>query len=113
MNADGGGQRRLTRITEHNTGPAWLSDGRKIVFSSWHGPWDFEVYVMNADGSGQRLWASFVAVFVCRKSVECSEQVIESVGEPCVDSVLFRRQRVSSPLGECHREFSSIPVRFS
>ena len=73
MNADGSGQRRLTRNQgDHN--PAWSPDGRRIAFirdqkfknqnssislvagattgvQYWA---DFEVYVMNADGSGQR-----------------------------------------------------------
>ena len=53
MNADGSGQRRLTQIPAHNSVLAWLPDG-KIAFVSFHGPGDFDVYVMNADGSGQR-----------------------------------------------------------
>jgi TolB protein len=57
MNADGSGQRNLTRsITRPfatGTAPAWSPDGRKIVFISnrdRHG----EVYVMNTDGTGKR-----------------------------------------------------------
>jgi hypothetical protein len=46
-----------------------------------------------------RLRASFVAVFVCRKMVERAEQLIESVGESCVDATPLRRRRVSSRLG--------------
>ena len=53
MNADGSGQRRLTRLAGYNSVLAWLPDG-KIAFVSSHGPNDFEIYVMNADGSGQR-----------------------------------------------------------
>ena len=53
MNADGSGQRRLTHLAAHNTSPVWLPDG-KITFVSFHGPNDFEIYVINADGSGQR-----------------------------------------------------------
>jgi D-alanyl-D-alanine carboxypeptidase len=60
MNADGSGQRRLTRNLSGDFHPAWSPDGRKIVFenrgasagggksSSW-----YDVYVVNADGSGQ------------------------------------------------------------
>ena len=53
MNADGSGQRRLTRLAANNSVLAWLPDG-KIAFVSFHGPNDFEIYVMNADGSGLR-----------------------------------------------------------
>jgi Tol biopolymer transport system component len=60
MNADGSGQRRLTRNPAYDGGPAWYDggsawspDARKIAFvSSRDG--NREVYVMNADGSGQR-----------------------------------------------------------
>jgi TolB protein len=49
MNADGSGQRRLTRNPAHDFAPAWSPDGRRIAFvSSW------QLWVMNADGSGQR-----------------------------------------------------------
>ena len=62
MNADGSGQRNLTRNPAPDDEPAWSPDGRTIVFvSNRHGPtwcsWKrchTEIYVMNADGSGQR-----------------------------------------------------------
>jgi Tol biopolymer transport system component len=59
MNADGRGQRRLTRSTEMETSLAWSPDGRRIAFvgSRYHGPGSppgSEIYVMNADGSGLR-----------------------------------------------------------
>ena len=60
MNADGSGQRRLTREAARGDAPAWSPDGRKITFQTqaasgggghgWH--W-YGVHVMNADGSGQ------------------------------------------------------------
>ena len=49
MNADGGGQWRLTRNPAHDGSPAWSPDGRSIAFVRRG-----EVYVMNADGSGQQ-----------------------------------------------------------
>jgi Tol biopolymer transport system component len=54
MNADGSGERNLTRNDPSNAMDAdWSPDGRRIVFrTSRHGKW--EVYVMNANGSGQR-----------------------------------------------------------
>jgi Tol biopolymer transport system component len=52
MNADGGGQRRLTR-TAADDAPTWSPDGRKIAFESYRDG-NPEIYVMNADGSGQR-----------------------------------------------------------
>jgi Tol biopolymer transport system component len=53
MNADGSGQRRLTRNPADDTTSAWSPDGRRIAFTSNRDD-NFEVYVMNADGSGQR-----------------------------------------------------------
>ena len=50
MNADGSGQRRLTRNTSADIFPPWSPDGRKIAFDGG-GP----IHVMNADGSGKRL----------------------------------------------------------
>jgi TolB protein len=54
MNADGSGLRRLKRFASGNGGlPSWSPDGRKIVFvDALDG--NFEVYVMNADGSEVR-----------------------------------------------------------
>ncbi len=49
MNADGSGQRRLTRNTVEDANPVWSPDGRRIAFVS-----NWQVWVMNADGSGQR-----------------------------------------------------------
>ena len=53
MNADGSGQKRLTRITSFGVPPAWSPDGRRLAFVLGHGP-NAEIYVVNIDGSGQR-----------------------------------------------------------
>ena len=53
MNADGSGQRSLTRNLAYDGDPAWSPDGQKITFVS-NRDGRYEVYVMNADGSGQR-----------------------------------------------------------
>jgi len=67
MNADGSGQRRLTHSPGMDLDPTWSPDGRKIAFVSRRqrcpGVADdrlayvcgnAEIYVMNADGTGQR-----------------------------------------------------------
>src|SRR5437867_5831946 len=54
INADGTGRPiRLTNNTEEERAPAWSPDGKRIVFSCRRGGPDFEICVMNADGTGQ------------------------------------------------------------
>ena len=61
MNADGSGQRNLTRKPAFDSDPLWSPDARKIAFvSAGDGkgpPRRQEIYVMNADGSGLRTLA--------------------------------------------------------
>ena len=53
MNPDGSNVRRIVDDPEYDVGPQWSPDGRKIVFMTGrNGNWD--VYEMNADGTGQR-----------------------------------------------------------
>jgi len=52
MNADGGGQTRVTSNPASDLGPDWSPDGSKIAFESYRDG-NYEVYVMNADGTGQ------------------------------------------------------------
>jgi TolB protein len=72
MNVDGSDMKRLTTTPGYDGGPFFSPDGKQIVYRAWH-PTDtalttyqrllgqrlvrpnrMEIYVMNADGSGQR-----------------------------------------------------------
>lgn len=53
MNADGSGQRRLTRSFADDAEPAWSPDGRSTAFESDR-EGNFDIWVMNPDGSRQR-----------------------------------------------------------
>jgi Tol biopolymer transport system component len=50
VNADGGGQTRLTRHPAEEFDPAWSPDGAKIAFSRFAGR-RYQIFVMDADGS--------------------------------------------------------------
>jgi TolB protein len=55
MNADGSGQRQITRLGGANFGPSWTPDGRRIVFSSNHvnpRSGNFDLYTVGLDGTG-------------------------------------------------------------
>ena len=57
MNADGSGQQNLTRNVGRDASPAWSPDGEKIAFvrtATRGNSTRARIYVMNADGSGQR-----------------------------------------------------------
>lgn len=61
MNADGGGQRRLTTSVTMDEGPIWSPDGKKIAFvREFTGPREFgsSIYVLDADGSRLRRLTS-------------------------------------------------------
>ena len=51
-NADGSPRTSLTTIGEWNQSPRWSPDGRKIAFTSGRDA-NYEIYVMNADGTAQ------------------------------------------------------------
>jgi Tol biopolymer transport system component len=57
MNADGSGQRRLTRAAATEFGPVWSPDGSMIAFRRQRGDdWHYhdDIFVINADGTGLR-----------------------------------------------------------
>ena len=54
MNADGTGvPKQLTFNSEEERAPDWSPDGTRILFMCRRGGTDFEICVMNADGTGQ------------------------------------------------------------
>jgi Tol biopolymer transport system component len=63
MNANGGGQTRLTDKSSYNFGAVWSEDGTKVAFNSYRDG-QSEIYVMNADGSNQtRLTTSAIGSY--------------------------------------------------
>jgi TolB protein len=54
MRADGSRKRNLTRRAGQDYSPAWSPDGRRIAFASVRAGMAPTLWVMNADGSGQR-----------------------------------------------------------
>ena len=60
MNADGSGQRRVTRDPIHVYGASWSPDGQRLAFSSGvqGNPGEFDVYVVNVDDAGQQKLTS-------------------------------------------------------
>lgn len=53
VNVDGSGRRQLTHDGQTNEKPSWSPDGTRIAFSSKRGG-NFDIYVMNADGTHER-----------------------------------------------------------
>lgn len=55
MNADGSGQRQVTRLGGANFGPSWTPDGTQIIFASnYRNPrgGNFDLYLVSLDGTG-------------------------------------------------------------
>jgi len=67
MNADGSGKpERLTNNAEEERAPSWSPDGKRIAYMSRKGGSDFEICVMNADGTDQvQLTNNTVGDFTC------------------------------------------------
>ena len=57
MNADGSGQRNLTRNPAQDMDPVWSPDGRRIAFDRERRGRGNQRWVMNPDGSGKRRLA--------------------------------------------------------
>ena len=54
MNADGSGQRRLTRTPGEEWAFSWSPDGRQLAFARFPVKPRWAFFVMNADGTGMR-----------------------------------------------------------
>jgi hypothetical protein len=92
MNADGSDERQLTDTPRFDENPAWSPDGTQIAFQTERDG-NFEIYVMNADGSNQRPLAS------------------HSAGEFCPSWGVMAPKKVGSILFEKSAQtFASIPT---
>jgi Tol biopolymer transport system component len=57
MNRDGSNQRQVTKLTGANFAPSWHPNGKRLIFASNVGDpkgRNFDVYLVNVDGSGLR-----------------------------------------------------------
>jgi len=54
MSANGRNKRQLTLPQTQDSYPSWSPDGRMIVFTRFMPPLDYEIYIVNADGSQLR-----------------------------------------------------------
>ena len=77
MNADGNGKlKRLTSNSEEERAPVWSPDGKRIAYIGRKGGADFEICVMNADGSNQvQLTNNLIADLTCSWSPD-GKQII-------------------------------------
>jgi TolB protein len=53
MDANGNNRRQLTQTPQSEGTPIWSPDGRKILFSRQFGVGSYDLFVMNADGTGE------------------------------------------------------------
>jgi Tol biopolymer transport system component len=60
MNADGSNVRQLTDTPRFDENPVWSPDGNQIAYQTQRDG-NFEIYVMNADGSEQHPLAAHPA----------------------------------------------------
>ena len=81
VSAAGGTPQRLTNVAVPDVDPDWSPDGSKIVWARNH-----DIYVMNADGSGQT-------------PVVTGQSNLEPVWSPQGDKIVF--QRGTCPGGTC------------
>jgi Tol biopolymer transport system component len=59
MNADGSDQRQVTQLRGEAMRPAWSPDGRRLAFDLRRADGNYDIHVVNVDGSGlQRLTAT-------------------------------------------------------
>jgi TolB protein len=52
MDDDGANSKRIVDNPEYDSDPSWSPDGRKLLFVTGRNG-NFDVYEMNADGTGQ------------------------------------------------------------
>lgn len=84
MNANGKGKRvRLTDNAEEERAPVWSPDGKRIVYMCRTGGSDFEVCVMNADGTKQlQLTDNTLGELTCSWSLDGQKIIFHRVRTP-------------------------------
>ena len=96
MSANGTGETRLTSDLAWDDYPSWSPDSKQIVFSSLRDG-NYEIYVMNADGSEQTRLTSNEPAIGIRPGVPSGERRRSKLAslslQPAIPPVLPDRYR--------------------
>jgi Tol biopolymer transport system component len=110
INADGSGEPvQLTFNSLEERAPAWSPDGSKIAFMCRYGGTDFEICVMNPDGSGLvQVMDNTVQELSIRWSVDGQKFFFNSPVPGAQSAVFDQRGRHWPDAGDQHGRSQSV-----